>query len=298
MAARPAANGSISFGLVSIPVKLYTATRSKSVAFKLIHAKDNSRIQQKVFCPVENAAIERSELVRGFEVDKGVLVTFTDEEIKALEAHDDHTIDIREFVPLSRVDAIYFENAYHLGCSAESARAYRLLAHALEATGCVALAIFTMRSKEYLVLIRPYEKGLMLHTMYYADEVVLVKEIERGAESPVTAQELSMAKRLISDLTHDKFEPEKYKDGYRERVLAAAQQKVEGRQTISQAPETHKAKVIDLYGALKASLERRGIQFGDAAGKDEAESASDSSADSKRAMRGAHANAGGSRRRR
>ena len=298
MASRPVANGSISFGLVSIPVKLFTATRSKAVAFRQIHGKDKSRIQQKIFCPVDNALIDRSELVRGYEVDKDVMVTFTDEELKNLEAHDDHTIDIKEFVPLAKVDSIYFENSYHLGCTPESARAYRLLAHALESSERVAVAMYTMRAKEYLVLIRPYEKGLMLHTMYYADEVVSVKEVERGAEAAVTQQELDLAKRLIGDLTQDKFEPEKYKDGYRERVIAAAQQKVEGRETIAPAPEVHKAKVIDLYGALKASLERRGLQFAEKSGAEASDGAAPSSTKAKVAPRASRSSAAGGGKRR
>jgi DNA end-binding protein Ku len=263
MAARPIATGSISFGLVSIPVKLFAATRSKSVAFKLIHAKDKSRIQQKIYCPVDDAIIDRSELVRGFEVEKDVIVTFTDDELKALEAHDDHMIDISEFVPLDQVDAVYFENSYHLGCAPESARAYRLLAHALDATSRVALARFTMRNKEYLVLVRPYEKGLMMHTMYYADEVVAASDIDRGEAAQVGAQELNLAKRLIADLSRDKFEPTKYKDSYRERVITAARQKVEGHEAIAPPPEVHRAKVIDLYDALKASLEKRGVKLGE-----------------------------------
>jgi DNA end-binding protein Ku len=262
MAARPIAAGSISFGLVSIPVKLFTATRSKAVSFHLLHGKDKSRIQQKIYCPVDDAIVDRSELVRGFEIEKGVAVTFTDEELKNLEAHDDHMIDIKEFVPLAKVDPIYFENSYHLGCTPESARAYRLLAQALQTTEHVALARFTMRNKEYLVVIRPYEKGLMLHTMYYADEVVSDKEIDRGQSAEVGPQELTLAKRLISDLTHDKFDPEQYKDTYRDRVIEAAHQKVEGHEAVAAAaPEHHKAKVIDLYGALKASLERRGVRL-------------------------------------
>jgi DNA end-binding protein Ku len=265
MPGRPIANGSISFGLVSIPVKLFTATRSKSVSFKLIHGKDNSRIQQKIYCPVDNAIIDRNELVRGFEVEKDVIVTFTDEELEKLEARDDHLIDIQEFIPLAEVDPVYFENAYHLGCAPEAARAYRLLAHALEATARVALARFTMRSKEYLVLLRPYEKGLMLHTMYYADEVVAAKEIERGETAEVGQQELALAKRLIGDLAHQKFEPSRYKDSYRDRVIAAAQEKVKGKEAIEAPAVTPKAKVIDLYGALKASLERHAVKFGEAA---------------------------------
>jgi DNA end-binding protein Ku len=269
---RPIANGSISFGLVSIPVKLFSATRSKSISFKLIHGKDNSRIQQKIFCPVDNAIIDRNELVRGFEVEKDVIVTFTADELEKLEAHDDHLIDIQEFIPLTEVDPIYFENSYHLGCAPEAARAYRLLAHALETTARVALARFTMRSKEYLVLIRPYEKGLMLHTMYYADEVVAAKEIERGEAAEVGQQELALAKRLIGDLADQKFEPSKYKDHYRDRVIAAAQEKVKGKEAIeAPSPAASKGKVIDLYSALKASLEKRGVKFGEAAAEERAE---------------------------
>jgi DNA end-binding protein Ku len=290
MAARPIATGSISFGLVSIPVKLFAATRSKSVAFKLIHGKDKSRIQQKIYCPVDDAVIDRSELVRGFEVEKDVIVTFTDDELKALEAHDDHMIDISEFVPLEQVDAVYFENAYHLGCSPESARAYRLLAHALATTGRVGLARFTMRNKDYLVLVRPYEKGLMMHTMYYADEVVAASDIDRGEAAQVSDKELNLAKRLIADLSHDKFEPAKYKDNYRERVIAAAQQKVAGHETIAPPPEVHRAKVIDLYDALKASLEKRGVKLGEKGGEGAREAETRAR---KVAARGVRAAAGG-----
>ncbi len=290
MAARPIATGSISFGLVSIPVKLFAATRSKSVAFKLIHGKDKSRIQQKIYCPVDDALIDRSELVRGFEVEKDVIVTFTDDELKALEAHDDHMIDISEFVPLEQVDAVYFENAYHLGCAPESARAYRLLAHALTTTARVALARFTMRNKEYLVLVRPYEKGLMMHTMYYADEVAAASDIDRGEAAQVSDKELNLAKRLIADLSHDKFDPAKYKDNYRERVIAAAQQKVAGHEVIAPPPEVHRAKVINLYDALKASLDKRGVKFGE---KGE-EGAREAEAPARKvAARGARAAAGG-----
>src|SRR6266481_1475775 len=131
MAARPAGNGNISFGLVSIPVKLFTATRSKSVAFNLLHAKDKSRIQQKIYCPVDDAIIDRSELIKGYEVEKGVYVTFTNEELEKLEAHEDHALEITEFLPLSQVDPVFFENSYHLACAPESARAYRLLTEAM-----------------------------------------------------------------------------------------------------------------------------------------------------------------------
>ncbi len=258
MAARPVAAGSISFGLVSIPVKLFTATRPKSVSFNLLHARDKSRIQQRIYCPVDDKIIDRSELIRGFEVEKGVYVTFTDDELEKLEAHEDHAIDITEFVPLAQVDPIFFENAYHLACSPESARAYRLLADSMTQSERVGIAHFTMRNKEHLVVIRPYEAGLMLHTMFYADEIVAAADIDRGQNAKTNERELELAKRLIEDLTQKKFEPSKYRDTYRDRVLEAAQNKVQGQEAISAAaPEERKAKVIDLMSALKASLEKR-----------------------------------------
>jgi DNA end-binding protein Ku len=298
MAARPIATGSISFGLVSIPVKLFTATRSKSVSFKLLHGKDKSRIQQKIYCPVEDAIIERSELVRGYEIEKNTFVTFTDEELKTLEAKDDHMIDISEFVPLQQVDPIYFENAYHLGCEPQSARAYRLLTDAMEEMQVVALARYTMRSKEYSVIVRPYDKGLMLHTMYYNDEVASTADIDRGKETKVGEQELNLAKRLIKDLEQNKFDPGKFHDNYRERVIAAAEEKAAGHEAVSTAgPEPRKAKVIDLYDALKASLEKRGVK---SAANDQSEATQDADAENTSAKRRARpartASAGGSRR--
>jgi DNA end-binding protein Ku len=259
MAARPVAAGSISFGLVSIPIKLYTATRPKSVSFNLLHAKDKSRIQQKIYCPVDDAIVDRSELVRGYQIEKGVYVTFTDEELEKLEAHEDHAVAISEFVPLEQVDPIYFENSYHLGCSPESARAYKLLATAMTESKRVALAHYTMRNKEHLVIIRPYDGGLMMHTMYYQDEIVSEADVDRGQNAKTSEKELELAQRLIDDLTEKKFDPSKYHDEFRERVLEAAQRKVAGEEAVASTPtEPGRGKVIDLMSALKASLEKRG----------------------------------------
>lgn len=258
MAARSVATGSISFGLVSIPVKLFPATSSKAISFNLLHDKDKSRIQQKIYCPVDDAIVDRSELVRGFQVEKGRFVTFTDEELKSLEAHGDHTIEISEFIPLSKVDPVYFEEPYYLGCEPTSAKAYRLLAEAMAQSEHVAMAQYTMRGKEHLVLIRPHEKGLILHTMHYADEVRSLADIDRGLDASVKESELELAKRLIGELTEEKFEPAKYKDRYRERVLEAAEKKIQGEQITEAPPEARRAQVIDLMGALKASLEKRG----------------------------------------
>jgi DNA end-binding protein Ku len=259
MAARPISAGMISFGLVSIPVRLFTATSPRSVSFHLLHKNDNSRIQQKIYCPVDDKIIERDELVRGFEIEKGRYVTFTDEELKSLEAQGDHAINISEFIPLSEVDPLYFENGYYLGCEAGSAKAYRLLSEAMDQASRVALATYTMRGKEHLVLIRPYAKGLMLHTMYYSDEVRSVEDVDRGLNTDAKPAELDLAKRLIDDLTEKKFDPSKYHDNYRERVVEAAQRKLEG-QEVTEAPvEERRGKVIDLMSALKASLEKRGV---------------------------------------
>jgi DNA end-binding protein Ku len=258
MASRPIGTGNISFGLVSIPVKLFSATRSRAVSFNLLHAKDLSRIQQKIYCPVDDAIIDRSELVRGFEFEKGRYVTFSDEELKKLEARHEHAIEITEFLPLERVDPVYFEESYYLGSEANAAKAYRLLADAMGQSGRVALGRFTMRGKEHLVLIRPYGRGLMLHTVYYADEVRPAEDVDQAENEPVREAELTLAKRLIDELTGKEFEPSKYHDHYRERVLEVAQQKIAGQQVTEAPLEPRHGQVIDLMSALKASLEKRG----------------------------------------
>jgi len=258
MASRPIGSGNISFGLVSIPVKLFSATRSRAVSFNLLHAKDLSRIQQKIYCPVDDALIERNELVRGFEIEKDRYVTFTDEELKKLEARNEHAIEITEFLPLERVDPLYFEESYYLGSEPNAAKAYRLLADAMSQSGRVALGRYTMRGKEHLVLIRPFGKGLMLHTVYYSDEVRPAEDVDQAENEPVKDAELTLAKRLIDELTEKDFDPSKYHDQYRERVLEVAQQKVAGQQVTEAPPEQRRGQVIDLMSALKASLEKRG----------------------------------------
>src|SRR5581483_3369816 len=260
MPARSVGNGNISFGLVSIPVKLFTATRSRSVSFNLLHAKDQSRIQQKIYCPVDDAIIDRSELVRGYEVEKGRYVTFTDEELKNLEARGDHAIEISEFIPIGEVDPVFFDSPYLLGCEPTSERAYRLLAKAMIETGQVAVAQLTMRGKEHVVLIRTYQDGLMLHTMHFADEIRSFGEIDHGVDAPAKESEIELAKRLINDLAEKKFDPSKYKDGFRERVIEAATQKMSGHEVTEAPPEVQRGKVIDLMSALKESLKKRGIE--------------------------------------
>jgi DNA end-binding protein Ku len=258
MASRPVGNGNISFGLVAIPVRLFPATRSKSVSFNLLHAKDLSRIQQKIFCPVEGAMIDRSELVRGYQVAKDRYVTFTDEELKALESHGgDHSIEITEFVPLEQIDPIYFETSYYLGCEQGSAKAYRLLTDAMTKTARVALGRYTLRGKEHVVVLRPYEKGLMLHTIFYGDEVRPIEDVDRATNEAARESELALAERLIGELTSKKIDLSKYHDTFREKVEEAAQQKIAGQQVTEAHEEPRRGQVIDLMAALKASLEKR-----------------------------------------
>jgi DNA end-binding protein Ku len=257
MAPHSLGSGTISFGLVSIPVKLYTAASSGNVSFNLLHAKCGSRIKQQTFCPACNEVVERSALVKGYEFQKDQYVRFTDEELKALEGESSKVIDIEEFVPLSSVDPIFFEKTYYLGPDKGGEKPYRLLADAMAKSDKVALATFVMRGKESLVLVRPAQDGLMLHTMYFADEVRDFGEIEKGKSVKLREGELGLAERLIGELSHDEFKPEQYRDQYRERVLDLASSKVEGKEITAVEPEAQRAQVIDLMDALKQSLAKR-----------------------------------------
>ena len=250
-------SGTISFGLVSIPVRLYTATASGNVAFNMLHAKCGSRIKQQTFCPTCNVTVDRSELVRGYEFAKDQYVRLADEELKSLEGEASKVIDIAEFVPLVSVDPIYFERTYYLGPDKGGEKAYRLLADAMAKTERVALAKFVMRGKESLVLIRPAQGGLMLHTMYFADEVRDFGEIDKGASTKIKEGELQLALQLIEGLANEEFNPEQYGDEYRQRVLALIDQKAEGKEVTLAAPQAQRAQVIDLMEALKESLAKR-----------------------------------------
>lgn len=250
-------SGTISFGLVSIPVRMYTAASSASVSFNMLHAKCGSRIKQQTFCPVCNEVIERTGLVKGHEVSKDRYVRVTDEELKALEGEASKTIDIAEFVPLERVDPVYFEKAYYLGPDKGGEKAYRLLTDAMAKSGRVAVATFVMRGKESLVLIRPSSDGLMLHTMFFSDEVRSFGEIDKGEGAKIRDGEMELAQQLIDGLSNDEFKPENYEDRYRLRVLQLIESKVEGKEITVVAPEAARVQVIDLMDALKESLAKR-----------------------------------------
>jgi len=251
-------SGTISFGLVSIPIKMFSASTSAGVSFNQLHAKCGSRIRQQLICPTCNEVVDRSSLVKGYEFAKDQYVQFTEDELKALEGEASKMIDIAEFVPLADVDPIYFEKTYYLGPDKGGEKAYRLLTDAMQKSGRVALAKFVMRGKENLVLIRPAQDGLMLHTMYFSDEIRDFGEVEKGDDAKVKPGELDLAERLVKELSSDSFKPEQYADEYRGRVLEVVESKVEGREVTSLAPQAQRTQVIDLMDALKQSLGKRG----------------------------------------
>ncbi len=267
MAPHSVGSGTLSFGLVSIPVKMYTAASSAAVSFNLLHEKCGGRIKQQQICPACNEVLERSALVKGYEFAREQYVRFTEDELKTLETEASRTIDIAEFVPLEQVDPIYFEKTYYLGPDKGGDKAYRLLCDAMDKMSRVALAKFVMRGKESLVLIRSSQNGLMLHTMYFADEVRDFGEIDKGANATIKGGELELAQRLIQELSSEQFKPEQYHDEYRERVLSVVESKVEGKEITAIGPQVQRAQVIDLMDALKQSLEGRVSKASEAAVK-------------------------------
>ena len=250
-------SGTVSFGLVSIPIKLYTAAGSANVSFNLLHAECGSRIRQQTFCPQCNKTVERSALVKGYEFSKEQYVRVSDDELKALEGEASKMIDIAEFVPLDKVDPIYFEKTYYLGADKGGEKPYRLLADAMEKSGQVALATFVMRGKESLVLIRAAKGGLMLHTMYFADEVRAFTDVDKGESAKIKDGELDLAIKLIDGLAAEDFDPERYKDAYRERVMELLNKKAEGQELAAAPAPAKRRQVIDLMEALKESLATR-----------------------------------------
>jgi DNA end-binding protein Ku len=245
--------GTISFGLVSIPVNLYPATQpSASISFNLLHAKCGSRLKQQYVCAKEGEKVERDDMVKGYEFAKDRYVTFTPEELKALEEIASQTIDIAEFVPERDVDPVYYDRAYHLGPAKGGAKAYRLLALALERAGKAALARYAARGKQYLVLIRARGGRLVMQQLYYADEVRPLDEVP-VEEAEVKDAEVQLALRLVEQTSTDAFHPERYADAVKQRVAEAIERKVAGQEIRLAEPEPQ-AQVIDLMEALKASI--------------------------------------------
>jgi DNA end-binding protein Ku len=262
MAARATASGTISFGLVSIPVKLYTATQSKAVRFNMLDPEHHGRVKQQYVSATTGEKVERSELVKGYEYARDQYVVFTDEELKALEARSDRTIEIEEFVPIDRVDPIYFEKTNLLGPDKGGQKAYKLLVEAMKKAKMVAVGRFATRGRQQLVLIRPMAGGLVLHGLYYPDEVRSFDDVEFGDAVTLKKGELELAEQLIEQLAHRDFDPARYEDGYRRAVLEAVDRKVAGQEVVAAPPEEEREQILDLVAALKESLSARGKDAG------------------------------------
>src|SRR5215471_16303984 len=254
MPARSIASATISFGLVSVPVNLYSSSESKtSISFNMLHKKCNSRLKQQYICQKENEVVGREDTSKGYEFAKDQYVVFTPEELKALEEKATSTIDVVEFVPLAEVDREYLEKVYYLGPDKGGDRAYRLLAKALQETGRAALGQYAARGQQHLVLLRPLNGVLVMEQLHYADELRPTTQVE-VPEGAVKPAELNLAKQLIEQSASDEFVPEKYKDTVRERQLEAIEAKVQGQEITEEAPAERGGKIIDLMEALKASL--------------------------------------------
>jgi DNA end-binding protein Ku len=254
MAARALGSATIAFGLVSIPVKLYSAAESAAqIRFNQIDRRDGSRVRQQLISEKSGEVVPKEEIVKGYEFSKGQYVLFTKEELKALEVVLTYTIDIDEFVPAGAVDRIYFDKAYYLGPDKGGARAYHLLAQALKATKRIGVGRYAVRGRQHLVMVRPKENGLMLEQLHFADEVRAFGEVPLE-EVEVKAAELELAKQLIAQGARDSFDPKSYRDEVRDQIMGLIQKKVEG-EDISIAPtEKVEHKIIDIMEALKASL--------------------------------------------
>ena len=258
MAARSIATASISFGLVTVPIRIYPATRaSAGISFHLLHEKDHSRLKQQYVCEKDGEVVPRSEMVKGYEFAKGRYVTFTDEELKALDQKATNGIEIAEFVPAGSVDPVYFERSYYLGPDKNGAKAFSLLVRAMHETGLLAVAKYAARGKDYLVLLRPADERLEMIQLYNEDEVRSPSEVPVETRASTQA-EVKLATRLIESIASKEFDPGKYGDEVRRRIQELIEAKVQGKDITAPAPQKRKAEVVDLMAALQASLARKG----------------------------------------
>lgn len=258
MAARAMSTASISFGLVTVPVRVYAATEtSAGISFHLLHAKDGVRLRQQLVCPEDGEIVPRNEAAKGYEFEKDRYVTFSQEELKALDEKSTRGIEIEEFVPISSVDPVFFERTYYLAPDKGGDRAFALLVKALEELQLAAIGQYAVRGKDYLVALRPSDGRLVMHQLLHRDEVRPLSEVP-APEREAREAELKLARELVQRLAADEFDPGRYKDRVRERVRELIERKVGG-EDITEAPAASpRGQVIDLMEALKASLERKG----------------------------------------
>jgi DNA end-binding protein Ku len=243
--------GHLTFGLVSFPIRLYSAARGESISFNQLHKHDGSRVKQVLFCAAEDKPIPRSEIVKGFEYEKDRYVVIEDEEVKKVAPSTAKVMEVQEFVKANDVDPIYFETSYYMAPDEAGEKPYALLFDALKKTGYVGIAKIAMHNREHVVILRPGHNGVLMHTMYFQHEIRQVDEF-RTDLSLVKEKELALATSLIEALAGE-FEPEKYKDNYRENLLRMIEAKKQGEEVVA-TPEPQQAKVVDILEALKASL--------------------------------------------
>ena len=257
MAARSIGSLTVSFGLVAIPVKLYTATQSaNAISFNLLHKKDGSRLRQQYVCQKEGVVVERDDMVKGYEFAKDQYVLFSPEEIKALEEVGSQSVEISEFVPIESIDPVYYDKTYYLAPDKGAAKPYALLTEALKQTGRCGVGRWAARGKGYLVILRPIGDVLAMQQLHYAADVRRASEVE-VPKSEVKAAELKLAQQLIDQQTADRFDPDAYRDEVRARIEAEIEKKVAGKEiSVAEAAPPGESKVIDLMEALRASLQK------------------------------------------
>ncbi len=257
MSARALASATVSFGLVSIPVKIYSSGESSAgIRFNMLHKKCGSRLKQQYICPKDDEIVPRTDISKGYEFAKGQYVMFSDDELKALQERATHALEITEFLPTTKVDPIYFEKTYYLGPDKGGDRAYKLLAQALRKSGRSAVAKYAARGKQYLVLLRPVKDALVMQQLRYADEIRSISEVPLG-DATVKPGELKLALQIVDQAVSDTFRPEDYEDEVRQRILAQIEKKVDGQEITLEPEEEPRAQVIDLMQALKSSLARK-----------------------------------------
>ncbi len=264
MPARAISSATISFGLVSIPVKVYSAAQSKSVRFNMLDGRDKSRVKQQYINAVSGDVVPRDEMVKGYEYARGQYVVLTDEELKAFEQSTDHGIEIEEFVPMERVDPLYYEKSNLLGPDKGGQKAYRLLAEAMTLMGKVAIGRYAARGKQQIVLIRPFQQGLVMQGLHWADEVRSFDDIEFGDPVELKKGEVDLATQLIEQLSRDDFDPGRYEDEYRRSVLELVERKVAGEEIVVMPKSEVREQIVDLVAALKKSIADKTGEAGEA----------------------------------
>ena len=258
MPAHAIGSATISFGLVSVPIQMYSAGESSAtVSFNWLHKKCGTRLKQQYFCPKDEEVVEKDDMIKGYEFSKGQYVTFTPEELKTLEEKGTGTIEVTEFVDAALVDRLYADKSYFLGPDKGGERAYKLLGEALKKTNRVAIGQYAARGKQYLIMIRPHQGGLVLEQLRYANELRSMADVELP-KTEVKKAELDLAVQLINQAVSDAFRPEAYEDNSRKRIREQIDRKVEGHEITEEPEEAPKTQIIDLMEALKASLAKGG----------------------------------------